>query len=375
MVQSSEIEGIHLNTADVRSSIARRLGIESIEQTGNTSHYIDGVVNVMLDAMEHYDMVLTKEKLCAWQSAFFPTGYSSGAKIEVGAYRTHEEMVVSGYLGRERVHYIAPAPERVEQEMAHFLDWFNNDIPVSSIVRSAIAHLWFVSIHPFEDGNGRLARILGDMFLAKGQRSPYRFYNISSVINRKKSHYYKVMERTQHGDGDITEWIVWYINALIAAIDDANVKLSAVLKKSIFWINAAGILLNKRQISTLNLFLDGYEAKLTSKSWAALNKCSKDTAIRDIKDLAAKGLLREDIPNAKRPSYSIVYNNDASNKPLKTADLKIAKEGEYFFIKGTLNSSTIHERILDLDAERHLRGDLPLEHIAEKYLSFILYGA
>ena len=179
IVYSSEIEGISLNANEVRSSIARRLGMEHVEQTA-VSHYIDGVVTVMIEAMEHYDQHLSKEKLCAWQSAFFPTGFSGGARIEVGQYRTHEEHIVSGYLGRERIHYIAPAPSRVEEEMRRFIDWFNAEKPLSPVICSAIVHLWFVSIHPFEDGNGRLARILADIYLARGDKSRFRFYNISS---------------------------------------------------------------------------------------------------------------------------------------------------------------------------------------------------
>ena len=204
IIFSSEIEGIRLNPDEVRSSIARRLGIDQAK-TITSTRYVDGVVAVMVDAMEHYDQPLTKEKLCAWQSAFFPTGFSGGVQIEVGQYRTHEEHIVSGYLGRERVHYIAPSPACVEHEMEQFIEWFNSDKNISPILCSAIAHLWFVSIHPFEDGNGRLSRILGDIFLARGDQSRYRFYNVSAEINRDKKHYYEILERTQHGNGDITE--------------------------------------------------------------------------------------------------------------------------------------------------------------------------
>lgn len=312
VVYSSEIEGIRLNADEVRSSIARRLGIENVKQVAS-SHYVDNVVAVMLDAMEHYDGQLTKEKLCAWQSAFFPTGFSEGSQIEVGKYRTHEEHVVSGYLGRERVHYIAPSPQRVQEEMERFIQWFNDGKSLSPVIRSAIAHFWFVSIHPFEDGNGRLARILGDMFLARGDKSRFRFYNISSEINRDKNHYYEILERTQRGDGDITEWLVWYMKTLLAAIHEANATVNTILNKSFFWMRATGIPLSERQTYTLNLFLDGYEAKITSKTWAALNKCSKDTALRDIQDLLQKGILHEDIPGAKRPSYSIYYGAESAD--------------------------------------------------------------
>lgn len=305
VVYSSEIEGIRLNVDEVRSSIARKLGIENVKQIA-PSHYVDSVVAVMLDAVSHYDRPLTKDKLCAWQAAFFPTGFSEGSQIEVGKYRTNEEHIVSGMFGREKVHYIAPAPERIEGEMTMFLDWFNRDENISYVVRSSIAHLWFVSIHPFEDGNGRLARILSDMLLARADKSEFRFYNISSQINKDKNHYYDILEKTQHGDGDITEWISWYANTLSTALDEAENVVSTILNKSLFWQKASTMSLNQRQTDILNLFLDGYEAKITSKTWASLGKCSKDTAIRDIQDLVSKDILREDIPGAKRPSYSII---------------------------------------------------------------------
>ena len=307
VVYSSEIEGIRLNIDEVRSSIARKLGIENIKQT-TPSHYIDSVVAVMLDAVNHYDQLLTKEKICAWQAAFFPTGFSEGSQIEVGRYRTNEEHIVSGMFGREKVHYVAPAPERVDEEMAQFLDWFNSHESVNSVIRSAIAHFWFVSIHPFEDGNGRLARILSDMLLARADKSGFRFYNISSQINKDKNRYYDILEKTQHGDGDITEWICWYANTLSIALDEAEKTVSTILNKSFFWQKASSIPLSQRQTDILNIFLDGYEAKITSKTWALLAKCSKDTAIRDIQDLVNKDILREDIPGAKRPSYSIIYD-------------------------------------------------------------------
>ena len=309
VVYSSEIEGIRLNVDEVRSSIARKLGIENVKQIA-PSHYVDSVVAVMLDAVSHYDRPLTKDKLCAWQAAFFPTGFSEGSQIEVGKYRTNEEHIVSGMFGREKVHYIAPAPERIEGEMTMFLNWFNRDENISYVVRSAIAHLWFVSIHPFEDGNGRLARILSDMLLARADKSEFRFYNISSQINKDKNHYYDILEKTQHGDGDITEWISWYANTLSTALDEAENVVSTILNKSLFWQKASTVSLNQRQTDILNLFLDGYEAKITSKTWASLGKCSKDTAIRDIQDLVAKDILREDIPGAKRPSYSIIYGHE-----------------------------------------------------------------
>ncbi len=304
VVCSSEIEGIRLNLDEVRSSIARRLGIENVKYT-TSSHYTESVVSVMLDAMEHYDQILTKEKLCAWQTAFFPIGYSGGVPIEVGKYRTGEEHIVSGALGREKIHYVAPAPARVEVEMEAFLSWFNSPEAASFVIRSAVAHLWFVSIHPFEDGNGRLARLLADMMLARGDKSSFRFYNVSSAINKDKKRYYNILERTQKSEGDITEWMVWYIQTLITALDEADTQVSTILTKSFFWQKAASVAMTERQVQTLNYFLDRGEVKITSRTWAKYGKCSKDTAIRDLQDLVAKNILCEETPGAKRPIYLI----------------------------------------------------------------------
>ncbi len=370
VLHSSEIEGIQLNVDEIRSSIARKLGIENAKYTA-PSHYIDSVVSVMIDAMQQYDQKLTKEKLCAWQSAFFPLGYSEGSKIEIGKYRTNEEHIVSGMLGRERIHYIAPSPERIEREMDKFLDWFNSNENSSFIVRSAIAHLWFVSIHPFEDGNGRLARILSEMILARTDKSEFRFYNISSHINKDKNHYYQILEKTQRGDGDITEWIIWYANTLSLAIDEAQTTVSTILNKSFFWQRIAGVQLTERQTTMLNLFLDGYEAKITSKSWATLAKCSKDTAIRDIQDLINKNILRENVAGAKRPCYSIVYETD-SITPL-FSDINVKEDNGTYFLTALYKGKTvIREKLLSLDAQQFQNGNLPIENLLNKYCSYML---
>lgn len=369
VVYSSEIEGIRLNVDQVRSSIARKLGIENVKYTA-PSHYVDSVVSVMLDAVQNYDQPLSKEKLCAWQPAFFPVGYSEGCQIEVGQYRTNEEQIISGMFGREKIHYIAPSPCRVEEEMQIFLSWFNTDEPVSSIIRSAVAHFWFVSIHPFEDGNGRLARILSDMLLARGEKSEFRFYNISSQINKDKNHYYDVLERTQRGDGDITEWLVWYMQKLADALDEADTIVTTILNKSFFWQKASAVPMTERQTQMLNLFLDGYEAKITSKTWATLAKCSKDTAIRDIQDLVDKNILIEDIPGAKRPSYSIVY--DAEDLSQFFTEVSIFDENGIPYLKAIFKGKKpVSERLLKLDAERFKKGDLPLSNLLSKYCSYI----
>jgi len=370
VVYSSEIEGILLNVDQVRSSIARRLGIENVKYTA-PSHYVDSVVSVMLEAVQHYDQPLSKEKLCAWQTAFFPAGYSEGSQIEVGKYRTNEEHIISGMFGREKIHYIAPSPDRIEGEMQKFLAWFDSDEPVSSITRSAIAHFWFVSIHPFEDGNGRLARILSDMLLARGDDSEFRFYNVSSQINKDKNHYYDILERMQRSDGDITEWLVWYMQKLTEALDEAETAVNTILNKSFFWQKASSIPMTERQTKMLNIFLDRYEAKITSKTWATMAKCSKDTAIRDIQDLLDKNILVEDIPGAKRPSYSIVY--DAEDLTQFFTEVTIAEENGAQYLKALFKGKkTISERILKLDAERFQKGDLPLSNLLNKYCSYIV---
>lgn len=372
VVYSSEIEGVRLNVDDVRSSIAKKLGIENIKQT-SPSHYVDSVVAVVLDAMNHYDQKLTKTKLCAWQAAFFPSGYSEGALIEIGKYRTHEEHIVSGGFGRERIHYIAPSPDRVEGEMEEFLRWFNTEEDASSLIRSAIAHLWFVSIHPFEDGNGRLARILSDILLARADQSEFRFYNISSQINKDKHHYYQILERVQRGDGDITEWIIWYAETLSRALDEAESIVTTVLNKGFFWQRVGAVVMTERQKKMLNLFLDGYEAKITSKTWSTLAKCSKDTAIRDIQDLMDKNILREDIPGAKRPSYSIVYALDDIASFFTGVEV-IMENGNYYLTALYKGSASVRERLLTLDAERFKKGDLPLAHLLNKYCSYMHIG-
>lgn len=373
VVYSSEIEGISLNVEQVRSSIARKLGIENVKQTA-PSHYVDSVVGGMLEAIRQYDQPLSKEKLCALQSAFFPSGFSEGRDIEVGKYRTNEEHIVSGMFGREKIHYIAPSPERVEAEMQKFIDWFNTKEPLSYVIRSAVAHFWFVSIHPFEDGNGRLSRIISDMLLARGEESEFRFYNISSQINKDKKHYYDILERTQHGDGDITEWIVWYLQKMKDALGEADAMVTTVLNKSLFWQRVSSVPMTDRQIQMLNLFLDGYEAKITSKSWATLAKCSKDTAIRDIRHLVDKNVLIEDIPGAKRPSYSIVY--DVEDMTLFFSDVSIAEENGMPYLEALFKGrQNIRERILPLDAERYQKGDLPLSNLLGKYCSYLMTSA
>lgn len=369
IVGSSEIEGVKLNTDEVRSSIARKLGIKNLKNI-IPSHYVDSVVSVMISAINDYNQKLTKQKLCAWQSAFFPRGMSEGHIVETGQYRSGEEYVVSGVMGREKIHYIAPSPDRVEAEMERFLNWFNGRHSTPLIISSAIAHLWFVTIHPFEDANGRISRILADMLLARADKSNLRFYNITSEINRDKNHYYDILERTERGDGDITEWLVWYLNTLQRSIDNANATISTTLNKGFFWMRFAQTPMTERQKNTLNIFLDGYEAKITSKNWASISKCSRDTANRDIADLVSKGVLLFDIPDAKRPSYSINYSGADDDISHKFRNIEIVQIGADSFITATLNGKKIRERILRLDSERIAKGEITAQQIAAKYMAY-----
>ena len=289
VIASSEIEGVALNNEQVRSSVARKLGVQLPNPTAS-SHYIDGVVEIALDATVNFDVPLTHERLFGWHNYLFPTGWSGSTKIDVANYRSGEMKVVSGMFGREKVHYVAPAPERLPEEMRRFLDWFNADNP-HGYVKSAIAHLWFVCIHPFDDGNGRIGRAIADMALSQAENSSMRFFSISHQINKDKKQYYDILEKTQKGDCEITEWINWYLDCLLRSVEQADETLSSILNKAIFWQTHAETAISERQRAVLNLYLEGYPGKLTAKNWAKRVKVSPDTAARDIKDLVEKAIL------------------------------------------------------------------------------------
>lgn len=289
IIASSEIEGVELNNGQVRSSVARKLGVQ-LQNPAESSRYVDGVVEMALDATVNFNSPLTDERLFGWHSCLFPTGWSGSTKVDVGQYRNGEMKVVSGMFGREKVHYAAPAPEKIREEMNRFLDWFNSDTH-NGYIKSAIAHLWFVCIHPFDDGNGRIGRAIADMALSQAENSGMRFFSISHQINRDKKQYYAVLEKTQKGDCDITEWIIWYLDCLLRSVGQSDETLSKVLDKAVFWQNHAEIVLSERQREVLNRYLDGCPGKLTVKNWAKCVKVSPDTAARDIKDLVEKGVL------------------------------------------------------------------------------------
>jgi Fic family protein len=307
VVKSSAIEGEMLDMAQVRSSLARRLGI-SIGGLAPINRNMEGIVEMMLDATQRYAEPLTAERLFAWHAALFPTGYGPARRITVGAWRTSEAgpmQVISGYVGNEKVHFEAPTAERLTQEMMRFLDWFNTPIDLDPVLKAAIAHLWFVTIHPFEDGNGRIARAVADCALARAEDCPQRFYSMSGRIERDRKEYYDILERTQKGALDITPWLVWFLGCLGRAIDGADEILSAVLRKAHVWQHANQFQLNKRQSGIINRLLDGFEGKLTTGKYAKLAKCSSDTALRDIRELLEFGILFQNPAGGRSTSYEL----------------------------------------------------------------------
>jgi Fic family protein len=308
VLKSSEIEGEKLDRGQVRSSIARRLGID-IGGLLPADRNVDGVVEMMLDATQSYEKPLTARRLFAWHAALFPTGRSGMTKIKVGAWRndkTGPMQVVSGAIGKELVHYEAPAAHRLQREMKRFLDWFEKDNSTDLVVKSGIAHLWFVTIHPFDDGNGRIARAIADMVLARSERSSQRFYSMSAQIQQERKTYYDILEATQKGDLDITHWLEWFLECLGRAFNRAETILAAVLKKARFREKHAATNFNERQRKIINQLLNGFEGKLTSSKWAKLAKCSQDTALRDIEDLVRRGVLKKDPGGGRSTSYSLI---------------------------------------------------------------------
>ncbi len=309
VIKSSEIEGEILNRDQVRSSLARRLGVKIGAHTP-ADHNVEGVVEMILDATENYDEPLTAERLFGWHAALFPTGRSGMKKITVGAWRTEDAgsmEVVSGPIGHERVHFEAPAAPKLDREMRAFLKWFNDEAAsLDPVLKAAVAHLWFVTIHPFEDGNGRIARALADLQLARSEKTAQRFYSMSAQIRQERDAYYDILETTQKGDLDITPWLNWFLACLGRAFAGAETILGSVLLKARFWERHRGELFNERQRKVVNRLLDGgFEGKLTSSKWAALAKTSQDTASRDIDDLLKRKILVKAEAGGRSTSYSL----------------------------------------------------------------------
>ena len=370
IVGSSAIEGIILDTSEVRSSVARKLGIKIADKKVPT-HYVDGIVEMMLDATENYLKPLSEKRLFSWHGALFPTGRSGLSEIHVGAYRTEPMQVVSGMFGREKVHYRAPEAEKIPAEMKIFIDWLNDKDVKPSYIKSAVAHFWFVSIHPFDDGNGRIARAISDMILAQTESNGQRFYSVSSEINKEKSAYYDVLEHTQHGEGDLTEWLAWYLKCIDNAVMESYSMLSGVLRKSIFWRTHSQVSMSEREKNVLNAYLDGYDAKLTIKNYAKLCKTSTDTAARDIHDLKDKGVLHMAQGRVRDASYSLVYSHDV----LQYENLTATEHDGKHYISATLSDhSIIEERIYDIDWLRYSQKEISLQDLADKYLAFLKIG-
>jgi Fic family protein len=304
VLKSSEIEGEKLDAAQVRSSIARRLGIH-IAALKKADRHVEGVVEMMLDATRNYSQPLTGERLFAWHAALFPTGRSGMTKITVGAWRKGPVQVVSGPLGREQIHFEAVPAPRLRSEMKAFLKWFNTPADTDGVLKPALAHLWFVTVHPFDDGNGRMARAIADMALARSEGSPQRFYSMSAQIREERSAYYEILEKTQKRTMDITPWMVWFLGCLGRAIDGAQTLLGSVLFKARFWKGLQGTALNDRQTLIVNRLLDGFEGKLTTSKYAKIAKCSQDTALRDVLHLVDRGILVRGAEGGRSTSYAI----------------------------------------------------------------------
>lgn len=310
IVHSAKIEGEDLNRDSVRSSVARQLGLE-YEGLPVPDHYTEGVVQVMMDAVQHYSMSLDAERLFSWHAALFPTGRSGIHKIAVAQWREGDEpmQVVSGALGHEKVHYEAPASKDVPMMMAELMDWINGEEGLDPLVKAAVVHLWFVTVHPFDDGNGRLCRTLTELLLSRADQTSQRYYSLSSEILNHRKEYYDHLEQAQKGDLDITPWIQWFLQTLKIALENALQKTENIVRKTQFWDKHRTVAFNERQRKVLNMLLDGFEGKLNSSKWYKINHCSQDTANRDIKDLVAKGVLRQTEEGGRSTNYELCFGN------------------------------------------------------------------
>jgi Fic family protein len=307
ITDSFKIEGEHLDENAVRSSVARRLGIElaGVDTSVSSGHHVDGVVEMTLDAAQKHNEPLSKERLFGWHTALFPSGRSGLKTVKVGAYRSEVMQIVSGPIGREKIHYLAPAPEDVPGEMTSFLRWINREQTTDPVLMSGIAHFRFVMIHPFDDGNGRLARAISEMLLARSDASEDRYYSLSSRLLIERKDYYAALERGQYSSGDITDWLSWYLACLERAIDDSSGQIDSAVKKADFWDTHKQTGFNERQQKAVSLLLDGIVGKLTTDKWAKLTKTSHDTALRDIKDMIAKGVLEQEPGGGRSTSYRL----------------------------------------------------------------------
>ena len=307
IVKSSEIEGEILDLEQVRSSVARRLGIE-LAGVIESERYIDGIVEMILDATQRYDLPITKERLFGWHSSLFPTGWSNMYKITVADWRkdtTGPMQVISGAMGKEKIHFEAPNSDRIDLEMEKFNHWIESENEIDSVLKSAIAHLWFITIHPFEDGNGRITRAITEMLLARSDNSTKRFYSMSSQIRIERKQYYEILEKTQKGNSEITNWILWFLECLKNSFGSTSDVLSKIFTKVEFWKTHSNTIINERQQKMLNKLLDGFDGKLTTSKWGKISKCSQDTALRDIQDLMKKDILQKEKSGGRSTNYEL----------------------------------------------------------------------
>ena len=308
ILKSTEIEGEFLDREQVRSSIARRLGLE-ISGLVYSERNVDGIVDLLIDATKNYDQELNKQRLFSWHAALFPTGQSGMYRIITGNWRndsTGPMQVVSGALGKEKVHYQAPPAAQLENEMQLFFDWFNLEQNTELVLKSAIAHLWFVTLHPFEDGNGRISRALSDMLLAHSDEQSYRFYSMSTQIRKERNAYYDILEKTQKSDLEITSWLEWFLNCLLHSIENSDKLLEKIIYKHSFWLKHSRININERQRKILDMLMDDFEGVLNTTKWAKIGKCSQDTALRDIQDLIEKGILVKSEQGGRSTNYELI---------------------------------------------------------------------
>lgn len=309
VLKTSEIEGENLNPTAVRSSVAKQLGL-NIAGLIHADRNVEGVVTMTLDATQKYNSSLTEDRLFGWHNCLFPTGRSGLYTIIVANWRDDKQgpmRVVSGVMGKEKVHFQAPPADKIKKEMEQFLNWFNNRNEIDPLIKAAIAHYWFVTIHPFEDGNGRIARAIADMQLARADKTSQRFYSMSAQIQKERSDYYKILEKTSKGNLDITPWLTWFLNCLLRTINNSEKILEKILKKARFWEQHRTDIFNPRQQKIINKLLSDFHGKLTTKIWAKINKCSHDTALRDIQDLTNRGILAQDEAGGRSTSYHLKF--------------------------------------------------------------------
>ena len=372
IVSSFKIEGISLNTDDVRSSVVKRLGVTNAQTSGTSTHFMEGVVDMMLDATRNYNIPIDRERLFGWHSSLFPSGRSGAFPITAGAYRKGDVEVISGPMGREKVHYMAPPASDVNDYMEEFMYWFNHSDGVSSIVKSAISHLLFVSIHPFDDGNGRIGRAIADMALAGIDGGRGRFFSMSREIEKEKKDYNAILEKTQRftHDGNITPWLEWYVGCLGRAVDDSLDILSGILNKSVFWREFSSEKFSDRQRKVLNIYLDGKEAKITAQNWSKFGAVSLDSAIRDIADLVEKGVLTPYPGRVRKVEYAINYvKTDGFLKHFNDIRIEDGERGHY--LAATYDGTAIRERISDLDYGQYEEGVRSIEELVHKYMAYL----